>query len=73
LEALREGALDNKKYKNSLKLKKESEFYEMTERERRVKDRKFGKFIKKAKSQLPHLQGVSLKAYINRYPSSGQK
>ncbi|HOX95916.1 MAG TPA: ribosome small subunit-dependent GTPase A [Candidatus Woesebacteria bacterium] len=52
LGALKEGVIDKDKYKNFLKLKKESEFYEMTEQERREKDRKFGKFIKKAKDQL---------------------
>lgn len=52
LEALKEGIIDKDKYKNFLKLKKESEFYEMTEQEKRERDRKFGKFIKKAKDQL---------------------
>lgn len=52
LGALKEGLIDKEKYKNFLKLKKESEFYEMTEQEKREKDRKFGKFIKKAKEQL---------------------
>lgn len=52
LEALKKGAIDKDKYKNFLKLKKESEFYEMTEQEKRERDRKFGKFIKKAKEQL---------------------
>jgi len=52
LGALKEGIIDKDKYKNFLKLKKESEFYEMTEQEKKEKDRKFGKFIKKAKEQL---------------------
>lgn len=56
LEALKEGIIDQDKYKNFLKLKKESEFYEMTELEKRQKDRKFGKFIKKAKNQLKQLE-----------------
>jgi hypothetical protein len=33
-------------------LKKEAEYYKMTELEKRKKDRQFGKFIKKAKEQL---------------------
>lgn len=56
LKALREGILDKAKYNNFLKLKKESDFYEMTEIEKREKDKKFGKFIKKAKEQLKQLE-----------------
>ncbi len=52
LKALKNGQLDREKYNNYIKLKKESEFYEMTTLEKRVKNRKFGQFIKKAKDQL---------------------
>jgi ribosome biogenesis GTPase / thiamine phosphate phosphatase len=52
LQAIKDGKLDNDKYQNYIKLKKENEFYEMTDFEKRNKDHKFGKFIKKAKKQL---------------------
>ncbi len=52
LEAVEVGELDKDKYANYLKLRKESEFYKMGEIERRAKDRKFGKFIKKAKDEI---------------------
>jgi ribosome biogenesis GTPase len=52
LEAVEAGTLDKDKYANYIKLRKEAEFYEMGEVERRAKDRKFGKFIKKAKEGL---------------------
>jgi ribosome biogenesis GTPase / thiamine phosphate phosphatase len=47
LKAIEEEKLDNNRYSNYIKLKKESDFYKMTELERREKDRKFGRFIKK--------------------------
>jgi ribosome biogenesis GTPase len=52
LEALNSGNLDAEKYSNYINLKKEAEYYEMTELEKRGKDRQFGKFIKNAKKQL---------------------
>ncbi len=52
LAALQSGKLDEDKYANYLNLKKEAEHYEMTELEKREKDREFGKFIKKAKQEL---------------------
>ncbi len=51
-EAIKEGALDQDKYDNYLKLKKEANFYRMTSIEKREKDRKFGKFVKKIKETL---------------------
>ena len=50
-QAVEEGKLDEGKYENYLKLKKENEFYEMTELEKRQRDRKFGKFFKKTLEQ----------------------
>lgn len=44
--------LDSGKYENYIKLKKESEFYQMNDVEKRTKDRKFGKFIKKYKNNF---------------------
>ncbi len=45
--ALGQGELDEGRYRNYLKLRKENEYYEMTDVEKREKDRKFGKFVKK--------------------------
>jgi len=50
-EAVAGGELDEEAFSNYLRLKKESEFYEMSARDKREKDRQFGKFIKKAKKQ----------------------
>lgn len=52
LSALEAGQLDADKYSNYINLKKEAEHYEMTNLERRDKDRQFGKFLKKAKKDL---------------------
>jgi ribosome biogenesis GTPase / thiamine phosphate phosphatase len=52
LKAVNEGILDGDRYTNYIKLKKESEFYQMTDLEKREKDRKFGKFVKKALKEL---------------------
>lgn len=48
-KAVKKGKLSEEKYLNYIKLKKESEFYRMTEAEKRRKDRKFGQFVKNAK------------------------
>lgn len=48
LQAVRGKSLDKQRYTNYQKLKKESDFYELTELEKRRKDRKFGQFVKKA-------------------------
>jgi ribosome biogenesis GTPase len=52
LEALQSGKLDEAHYANYLALKKEVEHYEMSEVEKREKDRAFGKFLKKTKKEL---------------------
>jgi len=52
LKAVGTKQLDEDKYLNYIKLKKESEFYEMSDAEKRGKDRKFGKFVKKSLEQL---------------------
>jgi len=46
LDAVKCGKLDEDKYSNYLKLKKEVEYYKMTDLEKRRKDRKFGKVVK---------------------------
>ena len=50
--AVESGKIDKEKYLNYLNLKKEVEYYEMSEIEKREKNRDFGKFIKKAKKEL---------------------
>ncbi|MCX6730239.1 MAG: ribosome small subunit-dependent GTPase A [Candidatus Roizmanbacteria bacterium] len=52
LKAVEDERLDKEKYTNFLKLKKEAQFYKLTNIEKREKDKKFGKFIKKAKDSL---------------------
>lgn len=52
LAAVRSGELDEEKYAHYIRLKKEADFHEMNDNERREKDRQFGKFIKKAKKDL---------------------
>lgn len=52
LAALADGRLEEDKYSNYINLKKEAEYYEMTELEKREKDRQFGKFINNAKKQF---------------------
>lgn len=56
LEAIRTKKLDEGKYLNYIKLKKEVEYYEMTDIEKRGKDRKFGKFIKNSLDQLKKIK-----------------
>ena len=52
LNAVKSKKLDENKYLNYVKLKKETEYYGMTELEKRRKDRRFGRFVKKALGQL---------------------
>jgi len=52
LDAIKYNKLDENKYSNYLKLKKEVDYYQMTKLEKRRKDRKFGKFVKTALEQL---------------------
>ncbi|MBN2479080.1 MAG: ribosome small subunit-dependent GTPase A [Parachlamydiales bacterium] len=52
LNALKTGRLPEEKYSNYIKLKKETEYYEMTKLEKREKNRKTGKFIKNAKKDF---------------------
>jgi ribosome biogenesis GTPase len=51
-EAIEAGEIGREHYENYLKLRKESEFYEMSYAERRKKDRDFGKYIRSAKKDL---------------------
>jgi ribosome biogenesis GTPase len=49
INAVKNGELSEKRYQNYLKIRKESEYYEMSYLEKRNKDKQFGKFIKTAK------------------------
>jgi ribosome biogenesis GTPase len=53
--AIRVGNLDEKKYQNFLTLKKEMEYREQSELDKREKERKFGRMIKNAKRGLRRL------------------
>ncbi|NTW61542.1 ribosome small subunit-dependent GTPase A [Candidatus Saccharibacteria bacterium] len=52
LAAIDSGYIDASQYENYLKLRSETEHYEMSSQERRQKDKKFGKYIKTAKVDL---------------------
>ena len=52
LKALERDEMDDTHYENFLKLKSESEFYQMSYAEKRKKDKDFGKMIKSAKKDL---------------------
>jgi ribosome biogenesis GTPase / thiamine phosphate phosphatase len=52
LDALSAGKIDQKHYENYLKLKEESEFYQMSYAAKRKKDRDFGKYIKSVKKDM---------------------
>lgn len=52
LSAVKSGRLDEDKYLNYINLKKEAEHYEMTEIEKKEKERQFGNFIKNAKKEI---------------------
>ena len=48
--AVKTGELSEKRYQNYLKIRKESEFYEMSYLERRKKDKAFGKMCREVKN-----------------------
>ncbi len=60
LLAVKSGALEKDKYTNYTNLKKEAEHYGMSGFEKRKKNRKFGKFIKKAKDGLKNYRHKNL-------------
>jgi ribosome biogenesis GTPase len=51
--AVTRGELNEDRYSSYIKLKKESEYHEMSYIDKRKKDRAFGRFIKSAKKQMP--------------------
>ncbi len=50
--AVEKGELDEDRYSSYIKLKKESEHYEMSYLDKRKKDKAFGRFIKSAKKRM---------------------
>jgi ribosome biogenesis GTPase len=52
LAELKIGKLDGSQYANYISLKKEAEHFEMTQSEKKEKNRQFGKFVKSAKKDL---------------------
>ncbi len=52
ISAIKSGQMDQDQYKSYLDLKKEAEYYEMSELGKKGKNKQFGKFVKKAKKQL---------------------
>jgi ribosome biogenesis GTPase / thiamine phosphate phosphatase len=52
LKALKTGEIDAEHYESFLKLRNESEYYQMSPAEKRKKDKDFGRFIKSAKKDL---------------------
>jgi ribosome biogenesis GTPase len=46
LQAVKDGEIEEDRYRNYIKLKKEADFYEMSYSERRKKDKSFGKMKK---------------------------
>jgi ribosome biogenesis GTPase / thiamine phosphate phosphatase len=52
LKAVKNGDLSKDRYQSYLKLKKETEFYDLSDIEKRQKDKAFGRFIKSAKKQM---------------------
>jgi ribosome biogenesis GTPase len=52
LDALERGEIDAEHFGNFVKLRRESEHYQLSYAEKRKKDREFGRFIKSAKKEL---------------------
>ncbi|MBN1847972.1 MAG: ribosome small subunit-dependent GTPase A [Deltaproteobacteria bacterium] len=54
LAALEDGTISEKRYRNYIKMKKESDYYEMSYHEKRKKDKAFGRLVK---SVMKHKKG----------------
>lgn len=52
LQAMESGEIDREHYENFLKLKRESEYHQMSYAERRKKEKVFGKLMKSVKKDL---------------------
>jgi len=53
LAALEDGIISQERYRNYIKMKKESDYYGLSYVEKRRKDKQFGKFIKSAMKHMP--------------------
>ena len=58
LEAVESGEISQGHFKNYLKLRKESEFYQMSYAAKRKKDQDFGKYLKSVKKDLKGKKGL---------------
>lgn len=56
LEAVKSGQVPEERYQNYIKMKKESDYYEMSYLEKRKRDKQFGKFIKTVMKHKKHQQ-----------------
>ena len=56
IEAVEKGDIEESRYRNYLKIRKESEFYEMQYQEKRRKDKSFGKMIKNYKKHMKNIE-----------------
>ena len=56
LGAIKSGKIDEEKYHNYMNLKKEAEYYNLTDNQKRQKSKNFGKFINKAKKELKNFR-----------------
>ncbi|HEY3347204.1 MAG TPA: ribosome small subunit-dependent GTPase A, partial [Nitrospirota bacterium] len=52
LRAIEEGSLHQAHYQNFIKLRSESEFHDMSDLEKRRKEKAFGRYIKSAKKDI---------------------
>lgn len=52
IESKEKGIIDKEKYSNYINLKKEAEYYDMDDMEKRQKNKDFGKFVNKAKKDF---------------------
>ena len=52
LNAIKLGKINKERYANYINLRKEAEYYDLTDNQKRQKDKDFGKFINKAKKEF---------------------
>ncbi len=57
IEAVKNDELDKAAYENYLKMKREESFFELSQEEKRKKDKDFGKMVKNVKKDLKKLKG----------------
>ena len=56
IEAVKQGEIEDSRYRNYLKIRRESEFYEMSYQEKRKKDKSFGKMVKNYKKHTERIE-----------------